>query len=249
MSATRLPLRLAVPEPSIFPEQTILGYRFIDRNLLNECFVLKPEHSNLFDSQYPDGNRRLAVLGDTVIRTYICQMWYDAADEPRHFFNEWIKHVNNFHYLGLLARKHGLDFVIGDVGGVLWSDADQAFYASHAGRNESPVQLAEHSMRMRDKQLARVVQALVAAVFNDSHGDAPTVQRFMWEGLGIKKPKLVMDNKAIKLMVAEDLANLEREVAELEKGRAEGTRLERAWDGEAYGSDTDGRWTKKLAWS
>lgn len=219
MSASGRPIRRAVPNPSPFPDQTIFGYKFNDRNLLNECFVIKPEHSGLDDQQHPEVNRRLALLGDTVIRTYICQMWYDAADEPRHSFNEWVKHVNNWHYLALLARKHGLDLAIQDQGGLLWSDADAAFHALHAGRNETPLQLAEHSRRMRDKQLARVVQALVAAVFNDSCGDAAMVQRFMWEGLGIKKPRLPVDDKGIRLMVAEDLAILEREVADLEKSR------------------------------
>ena len=141
--------------------------------------------------------------------------------------------MNTSHYLALLARKHGLDLVIGELGGALWSDADAAYHASHAGRNETPVQREEYGKRMREKQLARVVQALVVAVINDSRGDAPSVQRFLWEGLGIMKPRLGEDDKGIRAMIAEDLGDLEMEVAELEERRVWVVIVERWRDGDS----------------
>lgn len=219
MSTFSRPQRRAVPDPGPFPDQTIFGYKFTDHTLLNEAFVIKPEFASIDDQQYPDGNRRLALLGDTVIRTYICQMWYDATAEPRHSFQEWIKHVNSSKYLALLARKNGLDKVVADLGGILWSEQDEDWYVTHAGRDDTLDQRMENEKRMRDKQLARVVQALVAAVFNDSKGDGEGVQRFMWAGLGIRKPTLPEEDKELKGTIADDLASLQREVEEVQRSR------------------------------
>lgn len=61
--------------------ETIIGYNFSDPLILLEA--LQAAGSTVRSAgtrHFPDGNKRLAVLGDTILKLVLVSEWYDSAD-------------------------------------------------------------------------------------------------------------------------------------------------------------------------
>ncbi|KAL8731605.1 MAG: hypothetical protein Q9166_003293 [cf. Caloplaca sp. 2 TL-2023] len=65
--------------------QNIIGYRF--NNLLLVWEALQAAGCVAQRQDFPDGNKRLAVLGDIVLDLALAESWY-ASGEPRATFND-----------------------------------------------------------------------------------------------------------------------------------------------------------------
>ena len=60
--------------------QDIIGYRFGDQLILWEA--MQAAGSNVRSTgnrQFPDGNKRLAVIGDTVLQLVLAERWYSGG--------------------------------------------------------------------------------------------------------------------------------------------------------------------------
>ena len=53
--------------------EAIIGYRFMDRSLLIEALSIRGKHNKL------DGNGKLALLGDAVLRLAVLDPWYQEG--------------------------------------------------------------------------------------------------------------------------------------------------------------------------
>lgn len=62
--------------------QGIIGYVFNDPYLVVEAVTAAGSRTSSGNRQFADGNKRLAVLGDTVLQLALAQDWYDG-NEPR----------------------------------------------------------------------------------------------------------------------------------------------------------------------
>lgn len=61
--------------------EIIIGYSFTDPLILWEA--LQAAGSGVTSAgtrRFPDGNKRLAVLGDTILELVLVEEWYDSAD-------------------------------------------------------------------------------------------------------------------------------------------------------------------------
>ncbi len=61
--------------------ESIIGYHFSDSMILWEA--LQAAGSTVRSAgtrRFPDGNKRLAVLGDTILKLVLVSEWYDSAD-------------------------------------------------------------------------------------------------------------------------------------------------------------------------
>lgn len=61
--------------------EKIIGYDFSDTVILWEA--LQAAGSTVHSAgtrRFPDGNRRLAVLGDTILKLVLVGEWYESAD-------------------------------------------------------------------------------------------------------------------------------------------------------------------------
>lgn len=60
--------------------ENIIGYNFNDPLILWEALQAAGSMVRSAGSRrFPDGNKRLAVLGDTILKLVLVQEWYDSA--------------------------------------------------------------------------------------------------------------------------------------------------------------------------
>lgn len=62
--------------------QGIIGYTFVDGSLVWEAVSAAGSIISGGGRRFPDGNKRLAILGDTVLQLALAENWYDGT-EPR----------------------------------------------------------------------------------------------------------------------------------------------------------------------
>ena len=61
--------------------ENIINYNFNDPLILWEALQAAGSTSRSAGTRrFPDGNKRLAVLGDTILKLVLVQEWYDSAD-------------------------------------------------------------------------------------------------------------------------------------------------------------------------
>lgn len=60
--------------------ENIIGYSFSDPLILWEALQAAGASRAAGTRRFPDGNKRLAVLGDTILKLVLVQEWYDSAD-------------------------------------------------------------------------------------------------------------------------------------------------------------------------
>lgn len=74
--------------------QEILQYDFenIDR-LIEALQAPGSALNNIHGRRLPDGNKRLAILGDTVIKTVALSQWYDTEDDRGKQRGQFLSHA------------------------------------------------------------------------------------------------------------------------------------------------------------
>lgn len=60
--------------------QDIIGHTFSDPALVWEAVCAAGSFTSGGDRTFPDGNKRLAVLGDTVLQLALAEDWYGGRD-------------------------------------------------------------------------------------------------------------------------------------------------------------------------
>lgn len=61
--------------------ENIIGYNFNDPLVLWEALQAAGSTSRSAGTRrFPDGNKRMAVLGDTLLKLVLVHEWYDSAD-------------------------------------------------------------------------------------------------------------------------------------------------------------------------
>lgn len=69
----------------------IIGYRFSDRLILWEALQAAGSPvTSAGTRRFPDGNKRLAVLGDAVLKLVLVAEWYDGADVRSMIGYAWV---------------------------------------------------------------------------------------------------------------------------------------------------------------
>ncbi|KAL8901054.1 MAG: hypothetical protein Q9207_005390 [Kuettlingeria erythrocarpa] len=130
--------------------QGIIGYVFNDPNLVVEAVSAAGSRTSFGNRQFADGNKRFAVLGDTVLQLALAQDWYDG-NEPRGAFDEIRQRVASNNNLNRVGLASNLD----------------AF-----------VYLAGGQSKIAPGTMAATVEALLGAVYLDSN-DVNTVKAVM----------------------------------------------------------------------
>ncbi|KAL8682243.1 MAG: hypothetical protein Q9186_001702 [Xanthomendoza sp. 1 TL-2023] len=100
--------------------EAIIGYNFDDRFLLWEALQAAGSFVSLAggagNRKIPNGNKRLAVLGDTVLQLVLVEVWY-ASGQERGAFDQLRQRIgsnNNLNSIGIDAR---LDAFVERAGG------------------------------------------------------------------------------------------------------------------------------------
>jgi ribonuclease-3 len=63
------------------PVETIIQYQFVNRDLLNEALLAEGASVSNKDVQGDaKGNKRLALLGDSVLREAVLEPWYGSGE-------------------------------------------------------------------------------------------------------------------------------------------------------------------------
>ncbi|KAL8861713.1 MAG: hypothetical protein Q9178_001914 [Gyalolechia marmorata] len=97
--------------------EPLIGYAFQDRFLLWEA--LQAAGSSVFragDRTIPNGNKRLALLGDTILQLVLAEQWY-AGGQARVVFDQDRKRVGSNVNLNTLGIQAGLDGFVNLAGG------------------------------------------------------------------------------------------------------------------------------------
>ncbi|KAL8910887.1 MAG: hypothetical protein Q9171_003842 [Xanthocarpia ochracea] len=102
----------------------IIGYVFKDRFLLWEA--LQAAGSSVLQAgnrTIPNGNKRLALLGDTILQLVLVEQWYaggqarDTSDGSPVVFDRDRQRVGSNNNLNTLGIQAGLDFFVNLAGG------------------------------------------------------------------------------------------------------------------------------------
>ncbi|KAL8928891.1 MAG: hypothetical protein Q9172_000728 [Xanthocarpia lactea] len=97
--------------------EPIIGYVFKDRYLLWEA--LQAAGSSVLragNRSIPNGNKRLALLGDTILQLVLVEQWY-AGGQARVVFDRDRQRVGSNNNLNTLGIQAGLDFFVNLAGG------------------------------------------------------------------------------------------------------------------------------------
>jgi len=133
--------------------QVKLGYDFIDSNLLNEAFIAAGAPVSRSDVKGPtQGNKRLALVGDAVLRLCILDEWYPTGAD--------IETGDN------LVRDFGTNENLKRIANE-WNFTEPL--------EENPHQKG----KMPKTTLASTVEAVIGAVWIDSQKDVVTVQHLL----------------------------------------------------------------------
>ncbi|KAL9033905.1 MAG: hypothetical protein Q9214_007289 [Letrouitia sp. 1 TL-2023] len=121
-------------ESSAVDAENIINYHFRDPSLLDEAFQAA---GSLMTSsghrKFPDGNKRLAVVGDTVLQLALAETWYEGSEirgisldyflntissaarglhTAAERFNRTRQEVGSNQNLDIIGRQNGLDRLI-----------------------------------------------------------------------------------------------------------------------------------------
>lgn len=148
--------------------QDKLGYHFINLNLLDEAFIAAGAPVSRTDIEGPvQGNKRLALVGDAVLRLCVLDEWYpegadtgkikiamlNAADKDTDTGDNLVEDVGTNEKLKQIANE--------------WKLADFL--------KENPCQQGEKTKTT----LASTVEAVIGAVWYDSQKDIAAVQQLI----------------------------------------------------------------------
>ncbi|KAL8719450.1 MAG: hypothetical protein Q9225_003539 [Loekoesia sp. 1 TL-2023] len=120
--------------------ESIIGYTFDDPYLVWEAISAAGSIITLGHRRFPNGNKRLAILGDTVLHLALAEAWYEGT-EPRATFDRIRQQVASNNNLNVVGLAHQLDAFV----------------------NLSPGQAVISPITM-----AATVEAIIGAVYLDS---------------------------------------------------------------------------------
>ncbi|CAL8582170.1 hypothetical protein XPA_007841 [Xanthoria parietina] len=121
--------------------QNVIGYTFADPYLVREAVSAAGSIVAAGPRRFPNGNKRLALLGDTILQFALAEDWYDGT-EPRETCDRIRKSVagnQNLHSVGLANNLGGF------------------------------VNLACGGSTVAPATMAATVQAIIGAVYLDSN--------------------------------------------------------------------------------
>ncbi|KAF1948111.1 ribonuclease III [Byssothecium circinans] len=135
------------------PVETILEYQFSNPNLLNEALLAAGASVSSKDIHGdPQGNKRLALLGDSVLQEAILEPWYSSGESTEKGSNK-VKNLARNSKLSKVAHESGL--------------------ANYIAKN--PCQLGD----VPQETAASTVEAVVGAVYLDCGKDIATVKKVL----------------------------------------------------------------------
>ncbi|KAI4114977.1 MAG: hypothetical protein LQ345_004334 [Seirophora villosa] len=129
-------------ERAIAGIQDIIGYTFSDPALVWEAICAAGSFTSGGNRTFADGNKRLAVLGDTVLQLALAEDWYGGRD-TREVFTRIRQEVGSNVSLNLVGRTSNISALV----------------------NLSPGQRA-----IAPNTMAATVEAILGAVYLDSQG-------------------------------------------------------------------------------
>ncbi|KAI4162986.1 MAG: hypothetical protein LQ342_003497 [Letrouitia transgressa] len=130
-------MAFAWTETSAQDAESIIGYHFSDPFLLEEAFQAAGSFLTLA-RRYPEGGKRLAVVGDAVLQLALAETWYECSEtrgisldssldrmnsaaQSLHTeterFNRTRQEVSSNQNLDIIGRHNGLDRLINLAGG------------------------------------------------------------------------------------------------------------------------------------
>lgn len=148
--------------------QDKLGYHFINLNLLDEAFIAAGAPVSRSDVEGPiQGNKRLALVGDAVLRLCVLDEWYPNGADTGTAKKIVLKVSNRGVETGEnLVQDLGTNENLKRIANE-WKVADFL--------EENPTQEGE----MPKATLASTVGAVIGAVWIDSHKDIVAVQHLI----------------------------------------------------------------------
>ncbi|KAG7002085.1 IMP-specific 5'-nucleotidase 1 [Physcia stellaris] len=133
--------------------QDIIAYQFNDLSLLTEALQAPGSPIRYAGTRaIPDGNKRLALLGDTVLELALLEHWYEGGS-PRGAGHSYTEIEGNNNRLAMVARQHGLEAYV----------------------NNDPSRRGA----VANSTLANTVEAILGAVYLDSNKDIDIVKAVM----------------------------------------------------------------------
>lgn len=151
------------------PIETILQYHFSNSELLNEALLAAGAAASNKDIEGDvQGNKRLALLGDSVLQEAVLEPWYDSAESTGGYARLW----TFLEKLTLLAEGHNrVKNLCRNT--KLSQVAQRSGVSSYITKN--PCQLG----LVPQETAASTVEALVGAVYLDSGEDISTVKKVL----------------------------------------------------------------------
>ncbi|KAK4998248.1 hypothetical protein LTR66_002490 [Elasticomyces elasticus] len=137
-------------QPDVVMAQSILDYHFQDIDWLREALQVPGSNVAIRGTVMPDGNKRLALLGDGVLRMMILGAWY-TSDENRQGSAQRLEAFNSGR-LAEIARQSNIEICI-------------AINPSQRGQITSPALLTD------------TLAASLGAVWKDSGYDVAVTNR------------------------------------------------------------------------
>lgn len=134
--------------------EAIIGYHFTDPYIVLEAMAAAGSLTSGGTRRFPNGNKRLAILGDTVLQLVLANDWYNGT-EPRAAFDYVRQQVGSNSNLNLVGNTSGLNAFVILAGG-------------QAGSNTIP-----------PTTMAATVEAVIGAVHLDSGSRLDTVKAVM----------------------------------------------------------------------
>ncbi|KAL8830789.1 MAG: hypothetical protein Q9170_005572 [Blastenia crenularia] len=103
-------------ERAVHGIEAIIGYTFDDPYLVWEAVSAAGSVVSGGGRQFPNGNKRLAILGDTVLQLVLAEDWYSGR-QPRAAFDRIRQHLASNGNLNSVGRSHGIDAHVNLAGG------------------------------------------------------------------------------------------------------------------------------------
>ncbi|KAH8727339.1 ribonuclease III domain-containing protein [Phaeosphaeriaceae sp. PMI808] len=135
------------------PVKSILKYQFLNRDLLSEALLAAGASTSSKDIHGDvQGNKRLALLGDSVLREAVLEPWYSTNESTEEGSNK-VKNLCRNRKLSQVAQESGLvNYVV-----------------------KNPCQQGD----VPQETAASTVEAVVGAVYLDCGNDMPTIKRVL----------------------------------------------------------------------
>lgn len=138
--------------------QDIIGYTFADPYLVREAISAAGSIVSAGTRRFPNGNKRLAILGDTVLQLALAEDWY-AGTEPRGKMN---------HFSIILGYDSKFSATYDRIRQRIASN-NNLYSVGLANNLDAFVNLAGGGHTVSPVTMAATVEAIIGAVYLDSN--------------------------------------------------------------------------------